>query len=206
MSYKANVSALGAIVAALIGLFGFRTSTALMIAPLIGAPLGLIFAIVSLRRYGLPLNSKLEAYRSAAGIVAEAPKAYLNAALGVALIVVLVELPSIMLGQDTVLVVCAAGCIVVFGGTIYRSWHLTNTPVRLDIFQIAGGTGCLAIFGSIVYVFTTEIELNQTISKIDLVKLIFVINGIAAILSAVPVCFALAIASSLVAGTGNPGR
>lgn len=206
MPYTANVSALGAIVAALIGLFGFRTSTALMIAPFIGAPLGFIFAILSLRRYGLPLNSKLEDYRSAAGIEGEAPKAYLNAALGVALIVVLIELPAIMLGLDAVLVVCAAGCVVVFGGTIYRSWRLTNAPVRLDIFQIAGGTGCLAIFGSIVYVFTTEIELNQTISKIDLVKLIFVINGIAALLSAVLACFALAIASSLAAGIDNPGR
>jgi hypothetical protein len=118
--------------------------------------------------------------------VSEAPKTYLNAASGVALIVVLVELPSIMLGQETVLVVCAAGCIVVLGGTIYCSWRLTKSPVRLDIFQIAGGTGCLAMFGSIAFFLVTEAELTQTIPMIGLAKLIFVINGFSAVLSAVP--------------------
>ena len=108
MPYAVLVSALGAIIAAVIALFGFRTSTDMIVAPIIGAPLGFTFAIMSLRRHGLPLDSKLEDYRSAAGITSEAPKAYLNAAFGIALIVVLVELPSIMFGQDAVLLVCAA--------------------------------------------------------------------------------------------------
>ncbi|MCC8978182.1 hypothetical protein [Bradyrhizobium acaciae] len=208
MPYAVLVSVLGAIVSAAIALFGFRSWAALTVAPIIGGPLGLLFAIFSLRRHDLPLRSTLEAYRSAAG-VSEALERYLKSALSVGLIVACIELPSIMLGQDTALTICVAGCTIVLGGTIYRSWRLTNSPVRLDVFQVAGGIGCLVIFGWMGYVFTTEIRpwtFDRTIPLIDLAKIIFVLNGVAALLSAVLACFALAIASSLSAATDDLER
>jgi hypothetical protein len=104
------------------------------------------------------------------------------------------------------LVICTAGCAVVFGGTLYRGWRLTNSPVKLDILHIVGGTSLLAIFGSIGYGFATGAEPNQIIPPIELARMIFVINGVAAMLSAVLALFAFAIASSVVACMGISGR
>jgi hypothetical protein len=208
MPYTVLVSALGAIVSAAIALFGLHSWAALKVAPFIGALLGLLYAISSLRWHNLPLSSTLEAYRRAAGI-SEAPKVYFKSALGIGLIVACIELPGIMFGQEIALAICIAGCAVVLCATIYRSWRLTNSPVRLDAFQIAGGIGCLVIFGWMGYVFATETwprTLDQTIPWIDLAKMIFALNGVAALLSAVIACFALAVVSSLSAGTDDLGR
>ena len=201
MPYAVLVSALGAIVSTAIALFGLQSWTALKVAPIVGALLGLLFAILSLRRYDLPLSSKLEAYRSAAG-VSETPMPYLSSALGVGLIVSLIELPSIMFGQDVTLPICVVGWVVVLGGTVYRSWRLNGPPGRLDVFQITGGIACLVIFGWIMYVFAVEIRPGmQTVSLIHLAKVIFILNGFAAFVSAVLSYFGLAIVSNLGAGT-----
>jgi hypothetical protein len=199
MPFTVLVSALGAIVSAAIAMFGLHSWTALKVAPVIGASFGLLYAISELRRLDLPLSSTLEDYRSIAGI-GDAPKLYFWSALRIGLIATCIELPAIMLGQQIALMLSAVGCVVVLCVTIVCSWRLTNLPVKLDVFQMAGGVGCLVIFGWMTFVIVTEArpwEQAETIPWIALTKMIFVINGVAATLSAVLACFALAILSSV---------
>ena len=198
MPYAVLVSALGAIVGAAIALIGFHTWTALQVATIVGALSGYLLAAFSLRRHSLPLNSTLDDYRGIAGVT-RMPRQYFYAAYGVGLTVAFVELPSIMFGQNVVLVICAAGCVAIFAGTLYRSWRLTNSPVKLDIFHIVGGTSLLGIFGSIGYGLATAAQPSQNIPPIELARMIFVVNAIAAMLSAILALFAFAIASSVVA-------
>lgn len=204
MPYAVLVSALGAIVAAAIAMLGMQSWTAFKVAPFLGALLGLFFAIFSLRRHQLPLGATVKTYRGVAGIT-EAPQGYLSPALGTGLIVACIELPSIMLGQETALVVWSAGLPLVLGVTIYCCWRLTHSPIRLDVFQIAGGIGVLTIFGAMLYPFLTS-ALDHSISPIDLAKLIVILNLIAALSSATLACLVLAIASSLGAIMDDSGR
>lgn len=201
MPYAILVSALGAIVSTAIALFGLHSLAALKTAPIIGALLGLLFAILSLRRYELPLNSTFEDYRSVAGVV-DTPKLHLNVALGVGLIVSLIELPTVMLGQDITLPICVIGWVVVLGGTVYRSCRFNGSTGRLDVFQITGGVAFLVISGWIMYTFAEEIKPGMQIIPIGhLARVIFVLNGFAAFISAVLSFFGLAIVSKLGAGT-----
>ncbi len=196
MPYVILVSALGAIVATAIALFGLHSWTALKIAPFLGALLGLFFGIISLRRYQLPFDSSVESYRCAAGVGETTVN--LNSALGVGLIVSLIELPSVLLGQDIALLICMAGWVCVLGGTVYRSWRSGAYPIRLDVFQITGGIACLAIFGWIMYAFAVEMRPGmQAMSWVHLAKAIFLLNAVAALVSAILSCFAIAITSSL---------
>jgi hypothetical protein len=198
MRYTVLVSVLGAIISAALALFGLHSWTALKFAPVIGASLGLLYATFGLRRYNLPLDASLEDYRNAAGI-SDVPKLHFWFAIRVGLILTCVELPSIMLGQQIALAVSAMGCVVVVCVTILCSWRQTNSPVKLDVFQFSGEIGCLAIFGWMTFVVATESrpwELAQPIPWDVLAKMIFAINGVVAILSAVLACFALAAFSS----------
>jgi len=199
MPYTVLVSALGAIVSAAIALFGLHSWAALKVAPVIGASFGLLYAISTLRRFDLPLSSTLEDYRSVAGM-SDVPKLYFWSALRIGLIAACVELPTIMLGQQIALTISATGSVVVLCATILCSWRLTNSPVRLDVFQLAGGIGCLVIFGWMTFVIVTEArpwDQAEAVPWIVVAKMIFAINGVAAILSAVLACFALAILSSV---------
>src|SRR4051794_15646618 len=197
MPYTVLVSALAAIVSAAIALFGLHSWTALKVAPVIGTSFGLLYAISTLRRFGLPLSSTLEDYRRIAGI-SDVPKIYFWSALRICLIVSCIELPAIMLGQQIALTISATGSVVVLCVTILQSWRLTNSPVKLDVFQLAGGVGCLVIFGWMTFVIVTEArpwEQAEAVSWIVLTKMIFAINGVAAILSAVFFSFPLSLFS-----------
>lgn len=193
MPFAILVSALGAIVAATIAMFGFHSWAAFKVAPIIGASLGLLLAIFSLRLSELPLSSTLETYRSAVGVRG---KPNLSVALSVGVIVSLVELPGILLGSDFTHTMCVTGWLFVLVGTVYLGFRFTTYPVKLDIFQMVGGTACLAIFGSFMYTFVVAIPSEmKSVSSFDLAKMLFIFNACAALVSAVSCYFLLAVAS-----------
>jgi hypothetical protein len=197
MPYAVLVSALGAIISTAIALFGLHSLAALKFAPVAGALVGFLFAIFSLRLNDLPLRSTLEDYRSLAG-VSQDQRRYLNSALRVGLIVSFIELPSVLLRQDVTLPICVVGWLGVLGGTLYQGWRVSGPPGKLDVFQIIGGIACLLIFGSLMYVFALEIRPGlQNLSILYLVRVIFILNGFAAFVSAVLALFGLAIASNI---------
>jgi hypothetical protein len=192
MPFAVLVSALGAIVAAAFAMFGLHSWLALKIAPVVGALSGLFIAILSLRLAGLPLSSTLETYRSAVG-VRGGPNLHL--ALSVSVILSLVELPATLLGWGTAHVVCVVGWLFVLGGTLYFNFRFAARAVRPDIFQFVGGIGLLVIFGSFLYAFVVAPVEPTAVSLIELVKIIFIINGCAALVSATICYFLFAIAS-----------
>jgi hypothetical protein len=190
MPFAVLVSALGAIVAAAFAMFALHSWVA---APIIGASLGFLLAILSLRWAGLPLSSTLETYRSAVG-VRGTPNFQL--ALNVAVIVSLAELPAALLGWDFTHALCEAGWLFVLGSTLYLNCRFAPHSVKLDIFQIVGGIGLLLIFGSFMYGFVVAPVEAKAVSLFDLAKMIFIFNGCAALVSAVSCYFLLAMASS----------
>jgi hypothetical protein len=197
MPYAVLVSALGAIVSSAIAMFGLHSWAALEVAPIVGALVGFLFAIFSLRLNDLSLRSTLEDYRSVAG-VSGIQMEYLNSALRVGLIVSFIEFPSVMFGQDVTFPICVLGWLGVLGGTLYQGWRVYGAPGRLDVFQIVGGIAGLLIFGSCMYVFALEIRPGlQNVSVFYLVRAIFILNGLAAFASAILSLFGLAIVSNI---------
>jgi hypothetical protein len=193
MPFAVLVSALGAIVAAAFAMFALHSWVAFKAAPVIGASLGFLLAILSLRWAGLPLSSTLETYRSAVG-VRGTPNFKL--ALKVAVIVSLVELPAAMLGWNFTRAWCEAGWLFVLGSTLYLNFRFGPHSIKLDIFQIVGGIGLLLIFGSFMYAFVVAPVEAKAVSLFNLAKMIFIFNGCAAMLSAVTCYFLVAMASS----------
>ncbi len=124
----------------------------------------------------------------------------LNLAFSVGAIVSLVELPGALLGWNVMHTVCVVGWLFVLGGTLYLNFRFAARTVRLDIFQFVGGIASLVIFGSFLYAFVVApVEATATVlSLIELVKTILIINGCAALVSAVTCYFLFAIASSFV--------
>jgi hypothetical protein len=195
MPFAVLVSASGAIVAAGFAMFALHSWVAFKVAPVIGASLGFLLAILSLRWAGLPLSSTLETYRSAVG-VRGTPNFKL--ALNVSVIVSLAELPAALLGWDFTRALCEAGWLFVLGSTLYLNCRFASHAIKLDIFQIVGGIGLLLIFGSFMYTFVAPDE-AKVASLFDLAKMIFIFNGCAALVSAVSCYFLLAMASSFTA-------
>jgi hypothetical protein len=192
MPFAVLVSALGAIVAAAFAMFALHSWVAFKAAAVIGASLGFLLAILSLRWAGLPLSSTLETYRSAVG-VRGTPNFKL--ALNVAVIVSLAELPAALLGWNFTRALCEAGWLFVLGSTLYLNFRFAPHSIKLDIFQIVGGIGLLLIFGSFMYAFIVAPVEAKAVSLFDLAKMIFIFNGCAAMLSAVTCYFLVAMAS-----------
>jgi hypothetical protein len=194
MPYAVLVSALGAIVSTAFAMFGLHSWSAMKIAPVVGAILGLAVAIASLRRYGLSLDASVEEYRGAAGV--RSPKAIsslcMKIAFGVATVVSIVELPAVLLGQTTALSICSEGWIVIIGYTLYRGWQIAdpNSFGKLDVFQIVAGAALLLIFGAFLYEVVV-VEPTQTIPELALVKMMVVLNSCAAVEAMLIAIFAL---------------
>jgi len=208
--YAVLVSALGAIVSTAIALFGLHTWSAMKIAPVVGAVVGFIFAVASLRRYGLSLDAGLEEYRDAAGVrsLKHVSLRYLNVAFGAAAVVSVIELPFVLIGQATALSVCAAGWVIIIGYTLYRAWQIDDPTSHgnLDAFQIVGGVLSLTFFGAIlcgVFIYVQAGMLTQTIPGFELVRMILLFNSCAALEAMVVAVFALNILRR-VAGMINP--
>ena len=122
----------------------------------------------------------------------------LNLAFSVGAIVSVVELPGALLGWNVMHAVCVVGWLFVLGGTLYLNFRFAARTVRLDIFQFVGGIASLVIFGSFLYAFVVAPVEATVLSLIELVKTILIINGCAALVSAVTCYFLFAIASSVV--------
>jgi hypothetical protein len=155
------------------------------IAPVVGAGLGFTFAIVSLRRHGLALGTTLEEYRGAARVqsLADSYRLYSKIASGIATIVSIVELPSILLGQTAVLSICMAGWIVIIGYTIFRAWQIGDASLfgKFDVLQIVAAAALLTMFGAIKYVVFIRPQAGiptQPVPALDLVKMILVGNAL----------------------------
>jgi hypothetical protein len=198
MPYTVLVSALGAIVATAFGLFVMHSFAAAKIAAPTGAVLGLLFAIVSLRRYGLSLNASLEQYRGAAGVpsLKEVFSLYVKIAFGVGTAASIVELPTLLIGQQTALSTCAAGWIVIVGYTLFRAWRIGDRSSfgKLDVFQTVGGVATLMIFGA----FLSEVVVGlwagmptESLSGPTLIRMILLLNAGAAMEAAVIAVFGL---------------
>jgi hypothetical protein len=208
--YAVLVSALGAIVSTAIALFGLHTWSAMKIAPVVGAVVGFIFAVASLRRYGLSLDAGLEEYRDAAGVrsLKHVSLRYLSVAFGAAAVVSVIELPFVLIGQATALSVCAAGWVTIIGYTLYRAWQIDDPTSygNLDAFQIVGGVLSLSFFGAIlcgVFIYVQAGMLTQTIPGFELVRMILLFNSCAALEAMVVAVFALNMVRR-VAGMINP--
>jgi low temperature requirement protein LtrA len=115
--------------------------------------------------------------------------------LSVGVIVSLVELPGTLLGWDFTHVMCVVGWLFVLAGTAFLNFRFTAHSIRLDVFQIVGGIGLLLIFGSFMYMFAVLPYEAKVTSLFDLAKYIFILNGCAALVSAVSCYFVLAMAS-----------
>lgn len=198
MPYAVLVAALGAIVAAAVALFGLHTWSAMKVAPGIGAVVGFVFAIALLRRYGLSLDAGLEEYRAAAGVrsLKDISKRCLNIALGAAAVVSVAELPSILIGQTTVLYVCQAGWPVILGYTLYRAWQDSDASTfgNLDVIQIVAGTAVLMGIGAVLCGIIVQVQAGfpiQTIPRFELIRMILLLNSIAALEAMVIAIFGL---------------
>ena len=203
MPYAILVSALGAIISTATAMFVMHSMSATKIAPFVGAILGLMFGIATLRLRGLPLRATLEEYRAAGAgnSGSEVLKEYLNVAFGGALAVTLVELPISFTGWVPASELFWPGLMVVIGYTFYRVWR-SNDPrlfnIDFDAFNIAGGVGALLIFGFLLIApIADQPSRVLAASGPDLVKGVVAYNGCAAFLAVVIAVFGLNIARSI---------
>ncbi|MDW4809866.1 hypothetical protein NQ359_23540, partial [Escherichia coli] len=92
MPYAILVAVLGGIVSTGFALVVLRSSSATVIAPLLGAILGLLVGTASVRQRGLSLGASLEEYRRAAGVrsLNQVATRFIGIALGAAAIVSIV--------------------------------------------------------------------------------------------------------------------
>jgi hypothetical protein len=196
--YAVLVSALGAIVSTAIAMFVMHSWSATKMAPVVGAILGLIFAIATLRLRGLSLRATLEEYRAAGGgesgsvIISE----YLNIALGAAIVVSIIELPVVLIGGFSAPDVFAAGLIAIVGYTFYWAWRSSDRLLNIDFdaFNLAGGAGTLILSGLMLYVaFGGWQNLVLNASGPDLIKGIWACNGFGAFAASVIAFFGLTI-------------
>ena len=198
MPYAILVSALGAIISTSIALFVMHSLSATKIAPVVGAILGLIFGVATLRLRGLPLRATLEEYRAAGGgvsggvIISE----YLNIALGAAFLVSIVELPVVLIGGFSAPDVFAAGLMPIVGYTFYRAWRSSDRllNINFDAFNLAGGAGTLILSGFLLYgAFGGWQSLVLNASGPDLIKGIWACNAFGAFAASVIAFFGLTI-------------
>jgi hypothetical protein len=198
--YAVLVSALGAIVSTAFAMFGLHSWSAMKFAPVVGAILGLIFGIATLRLRALPLRATLEEYRAAGGgdSGSEVLRQYRNIALGAAIVVSILELPVFLAGWAPASGVLETGLVLIIAYTFYRAWR-SNDPrlfnIDFDAFNIAGGVGVLLIFGFMLYApFAGQQGPMLNVSAPDLVKGALAYNGCAAFLAVVIAVFGLNIA------------
>jgi hypothetical protein len=140
MPYAILVSALGAIVSTAIAMFVMHSWSATKIAPAVGAILGLIVGIATLRLRGLPLRATLDEYRAAGGgeSGSEILSLYLKIALNAAIVVSIVELPVFLMERNAAPYVVVAGWMVIIGYALYRAWRSSDERwfnIDLDVFS-----------------------------------------------------------------------
>jgi hypothetical protein len=198
MPYAILVSALGAIISTSIALFAMHSLSATKIAPVVGAILGLIFGIATLRLRGLPLRATLEEYRisgegeSGSLIISE----YLKIALGTALLVSIVEVPVVLIGGFSAPSVFAAGLIAIVGYTFYRAWRSSDRLLNIDFdaFNLAGGAATLILSGFVLYgAFGGWQSLVLNASGPDLIKGVWACNAFGAFAASMIAFFGLTI-------------
>lgn len=203
MPYAVLVSALGAIVSTAIAMFAMHSLSATKIAPVVGAILGLIFAIATLRLRGLSLRATLEEYRASGGgnSGGEIATLYLKLALNAAIVVSIVELPVFLIGRIAAPYVFAAGLTAIVAHTCYRAWRSGDQRlfnIDFDALNVAGGAGMLLIAAFVFYgTFKGLQSLVLNASGLDLVKAVLVYNAFAAFPAAVIAVFGLGIANRI---------
>ena len=184
MPYAILVAVLGGIVAAAFALFGLRSPSALVIAPFLGAILGLLLAIASLKRHGLSLSASLEDYRNAAGVrsLNQVSVRFTNIALGGAAIVSIVELFGLLFGQALVLAMVPAGCVLVVFYALFRSWQVSDAGQfgKLDAIQATGGIMGILLVGLMLYPWITRVP-DGSMPILNVIRLVFVVNATAAL-------------------------
>jgi hypothetical protein len=189
MPYAVLVTALGAITSTAIAMFVLHSWSAMKIAPLIGAVLGLAIGICTLRLRGLPLAATLEEYRAARGgeSIKEAFSQYLRVALGTAIVISIVEVPVVLIENSALPFVLLAGWIVLMAHTFYRAWKLNSQRLlsnNFDIFNLVGGLALIGICSSLIYSAFERLQsgaANTDVSGLFLIKAIVVWNLFTAI-------------------------
>jgi hypothetical protein len=113
--YVVLVAALGAIVSAATALFGIRTSSAMTIAPVVGAVLGFALGALTLRLRGLPLSAGMDEYKAAGrgGSFEPGAPLYAKGALNVALVISIIEAPILFINKTSAPIVFPAGWLVI---------------------------------------------------------------------------------------------
>ncbi|MCA6125354.1 hypothetical protein J6500_26170 [Bradyrhizobium sp. WSM 1704] len=184
MPYAILIAILGGIVSTVFALFALRSPSAMVTAPFLGAILGLLLAVKSLRSQGLSLGASLEDYRNAAGIrsLNQVSVRFINIALGGAAIVSVVELSGLLFGQALVLAMLPAGCTLVVFYTLVRSWQVSDAEQfgKLDAIQVTGGIMGILLVGLMLYPWITKVPDGNMLMP-DVVRVVFVVNAAAAL-------------------------
>ena len=193
--YAVLVAVLGAIVATAFAMFGLHSWPAMKVAPAIGAILGLIFAILSLRRHGLSFGTTLEEYRGAARVEAlyDSYLIYAKITGEVTVVVSIVDLSFILIGQTPIQYILVAGWTVMIAYTLYRAWQIRDASLfgNFDIFQIAGGAAFLTILGALLYIPMQAGMPTQPVTAFELVKIILTSNAFVAMGAMIVAIFGL---------------
>ena len=202
MPYAVLVAVLGGIVATAFALFALRSPCAVVIAPFLGAILGLLLAVASLRRHGLSLGAGLEDYRNAAGVrsLNQVSVRFINIALGGAAIVSIVELSGLLFGQALVLAMVPAGCVLVVFYALFRSWQVSDAEHfgKLDAIQATGGITGILLVGLMLYPWITRVP-DGNMPIMDVIRLVFVVNATAALEAAMLAALGIGLAYRMLA-------
>jgi hypothetical protein len=182
MPYVVVTSALGALIATGIAIFGLHSWPAFKIAPFVGGLLGAGFSFVVLRFHGLPLRATVDEYHDAAGIppLEGILRLYFNFAFVAALVVSIVEVAGLLIDPAIVLSCWSLGWVAVTGYTVWRAWKLNHPDAlgRFDIIQIFGGVGFFMISGLLLYgPFDGSVMLVRAPDIFTIIPAILVMNA-----------------------------
>jgi hypothetical protein len=208
--YPVLVAALGAIVATAFAMFGLHSWSAMKIAPVVGAILGLIFAMISLRRHGLAFGTTLEEYRGAARVQSldDSYSLYAKIANVIVAVVSIVELPFILIGQAPAQYIFVAGWIVIIAYTLYRAWQIGDASLfgNFDVFQVVGGAAFLTILATMLFIPMQAGMPIQPVPAFDMVTMILVLNAFVAMGATIIAIFGLNLLYRFLDLTNTPRR
>lgn len=196
MPYAILVAVLGGIVSTGFALVILRSSSATVIAPLLGAILGLLVGTASVRQRGLSLGASLEEYRRAAGVrsLNQVATRFIGIALGAAAIVSIVELLGLLSGPGLVIAMVPAGCVLVVVYTLCRCWQVSDSGQfgKLDVIQATGGVMGMLLVGLMLYPFIARVP-DGDMAVPDVVRFVFVANATAALEAAMVAALGLSL-------------
>jgi hypothetical protein len=179
--YIILVAALGAIVSTTTALFGIQTWSAMKIAPVVGAVLGFVIGVLSLRLRGLPLNAGMDEYKAAGrgGAFELGAPLYAKGALYISVVISTIEAPILFISKASAPIVLPAGWVVIAVYFFYEVWQLNaERPLNndLDVFKMVAGPAVIGIAGGTMYMGYTFVLSPAANDTLTLVKCAFIAN------------------------------